>query len=105
MGRSKIVLNHLPPYFQSHERPLQAAVCGALGASTPSDWVGRVMEGHALLLPLPVREAAEAVAAALADPALPERAALGRTAVVKGQMWRDRAAEFAAIAGLTLPGR
>lgn len=105
MGRSKIVLNHLPPYFQSHERPPQAAVCGAVGASTPSDWVEKALDGHALMLPLPVREAAETIATALTDPALPDRAAVGGAAVMDRQLWRNRAAEFAAIAGLPTPAR
>lgn len=100
MGRAKLVLNHLPPYMQSHERPLQAALCGAAAASTPSGWVDRVMGGHALMLPLPVRDAAAAVAAALADPGLPDRAALGGAAVANGQLWEDRAAELASLAGL-----
>lgn len=95
MGRSKIVLNHLPGYFESHERPLQAAVCGAAAASTPSAWVARVTAGQAVALPNSPQEGAAAVAAALADPALPERAARGRAAVAAGQMWRDRAGELA----------
>lgn len=97
MGRSKMVLNHLPSYFESHERPLQAALCGAVAASTPSEWVDRVMGGHAVMLPLSMQDAATAVATALVDPALPERAALGCAAVENGQLWRDRAAELAAL--------
>lgn len=100
MGRARMVLNHLPPYLQSHERPLQAALCGAAAASTPSDWVERVMGGHALMLPLPVRDAAAAVAAALADDTLPDRAARAHAAVENGQLWMDRAADLAAAAGL-----
>jgi len=100
MGQAKMVLNQLPPYMQSHERPLQAALCGAAAASTPSAWVDRVMDGHALMLPLPAREAAAAVAAALADPGLPDRAVRAGAAVADGQLWEDRAAELAAVAGL-----
>lgn len=45
MGRARLVLNPLPPYYASHERPLQAA---ALGAAAPT-------------LPYPPDEAAEAL--------------------------------------------
>lgn len=102
MGRSKLVLNHLPPYFESHERPLQAAICGALAASTPSPWVERVMAGNALMLPLSPRESAAAIAATLSDPSLPERADRGRAAVANGQLWRDRGRELLTLAGGSL---
>lgn len=103
MGRTRLVLNHLPPYLQSHERPLQAALCGAAAGSTPSAWVEQATGGHALMLPLATDEAAATVAAALADPGLAHRAALAGATVADGQLWEHRAAEIAAVAGLTAP--
>lgn len=100
MGRSRLVMNHLPAYYESHERPLQAALYGAAAVSTPSPWLDRVMAGEAVALPASAGDGAAVVAAALHDPDLPERAARGRRAVENGQMWAHRAAEVARFAGL-----
>jgi len=91
MGRARIVLNLLPPYYESHERPLQAALHGAVGAGSPSPWLADALGGAALELPSDAEAAAEAVAAALAAPGLAERAAQGRMAAAAGHTWAHRA--------------
>ncbi len=100
MGRAKLVANHLPPYYESHERPLQAALYGAAAGSPPSDWLETAMDGQAIILPPPPKDAAATIAAALASPDLAERAALGRAAVENGQLWMHRSGELARIVGL-----
>lgn len=99
MGRSRLVLNLLPPYYESHERPLQAALHGAVAASSPSPWLDGVLGGNMLSLSTSPVEAAAQLGAALADgDGLAACAAQGRAAVEAGHLWAHRAAELAEFA-------
>ena len=92
MARAKIVLNLLPPYYESHERPFQAMAHGAAAATVAAPWLlGAVGAGSVLALPPDPGEAAEATLAALADDgALATLAAAGTAAFLAGHTWDHR---------------
>ncbi len=92
MARTKIVLNLLPPYYESHERPFQAMAHGAVAATVAAPWLLSALGGGALLALSPdPREAAAGTAAALADDdALAARAATGSAAFLAGHTWDHR---------------
>lgn len=101
MRRAKLVLNPLPPYYESHERPLQAMANGAVAANGPSGWMESSFSGGYLALPPAPKEAAAVIEAALADEAALERiAATGRAQCAAGHLWDHRAAEILRIAGV-----
>ena len=93
MARAKIVLNPLPPYYQSHERPLQAMARGAVAATPPMPWF-TPEPGEDPLIPLSddVEESVAGLTAALADDAsLEARARAGHDAFLAGHTWDHRA--------------
>jgi hypothetical protein len=95
MRRTKIVLNPRPPYYQSHERPLQAMANGAVAAEGPNAAMARDFPDSYLALPAAPREAARVLEAALADEARLEAiAAAGHAACLAGHLWEHRAAEI-----------
>lgn len=99
MRRSKIVLNPLPPYYESHERPLQAMVNGAVAAEGPNAAMAAAFPGGYLALPVSPREAAAELERALADEtALEAVAKAGRAACLAGHLWHHRAAEILRLA-------
>lgn len=98
MGRARITLNLLPPYYHSHERPLQAALHGGAAASSPSPWLDQVFGGSGITLPPDPDQAADILADALDDPRLAERARAGHDAVRGGHSWLHRAANILALA-------
>lgn len=93
MRRSKIVLNPRPPYYQSHERPLQAMANGAVATDGPNAAMAAAFPGGFLALPAEPGAAAEALEAALADDRhLEAIAAAGHAACLAGHLWAHRAA-------------
>jgi Glycosyl transferases group 1 len=95
MRRSRIVLNPLPPYYESHERPLQAMANGAVAANGPSAFMERAFPGGFLPLPAGPRAAAAVIEAALAEPMrLQAIAASGHAACLAAHLWDHRAAEM-----------
>lgn len=101
MRRSRIVLNPLPPYYESHERPLQAMAHGAVAANGPSGMMAAAFPGAYLPLPAGPQEAAAVIEAALADSALLQSiAGIGHNACLAGHLWDHRAAEILRLAGL-----
>jgi hypothetical protein len=92
MGRSRLVLNLLPPYYESHERVFQAMAAGALAATTPSDlWDRLFPNGECLSLPCRPDGIAATVAEILDRPEeMAERAAAGRAAFLAGHTWDHR---------------
>ncbi|HXZ02986.1 MAG TPA: glycosyltransferase [Stellaceae bacterium] len=99
MRRSKIVLNPLPPYYESHERPLQAMVNGAVAAEGPNAAMAAAFPGGYLDLPADPREAAAALEAALAaEGRLQAIAEAGHAACLAGHLWEHRAAEILRLA-------
>ena len=101
MRRTKIVLNPLPPYYESHERPLQAMANGAVAANGPSGFMEAGFPDGFLRLPAAPRDTAALIEAALGDDdALEAMAARGHAACVAGHLWDHRAAEILRIAGI-----
>jgi glycosyl transferase family 1 len=101
MRRTKIVLNPLPPYYESHERPLQAMANGAVAANGPSGFLEGVFPDGFFRLPAAPRAAAAVIEAALADDAALEAIAMrGHEACLTGHLWDHRAAEMLRIAGV-----
>jgi hypothetical protein len=99
MRRSRIVLNPLPPYYQSHERPLQAMANGAVAAEGPNAAMDAAFPGGYLSLPAAPHAAAAALEAALADEArLKAIAEAGHAACLAGHLWEHRAAEILRLA-------
>lgn len=98
MARSRIVLNLLPPYFGSHERPFQAMAAGAVAATLPLSWFdGAVTKDAYLALPYEPTACAGTLAAALAsDDRLAATAAAGTAAFLAGHTWRHRMAALVA---------
>jgi hypothetical protein len=94
MGRSRVVVNPLPPYYSCLERPLQAALHGAAAASTSSEWLTGAMEEANIALSMDPDDAAATIADALADSGLADRAARGRDVVARAHTWDHRAAEL-----------
>ena len=94
MARTKIVLNLLPPYYESHERPFQAMAHGAIAATAVAPWLLSSLGAEALLaLPPDPAEAAAAIGAALTDDrALAARASAGTAAFLGGHTWDHRLA-------------
>ncbi len=92
MARSKIVLNLLPPYYESHERPFQAMAHGAVAASVVAPWLSAATGSDSLLaLPPDPAAAASYVGTALAqDDALAALAATGSAALRLGHDWSHR---------------
>ncbi|MEI7610504.1 MAG: glycosyltransferase [Rhodospirillaceae bacterium] len=92
MARTRIVLNLLPPYYESHERPFQAMAHGAVAATVAAPWLVSAVGAESLLaLPPDAAEAAATAGAALAgDAALEARAAAGTTAFLAGHTWDHR---------------
>ena len=92
MARTRLVLNLLPPYYESHERPFQAMAHGAVAATVAAPWLLEAVGGDALLaLPPDPSEAVAIAAAALADDdALAARAAAGSAAFRRGHTWDHR---------------
>ncbi len=93
MARSKIVLNPLPPYYQSHERPFQAMARGAAAATSPMPWF-TTGEGQDRVLTLAddvEEQVARIVAAAADDAALEALAQAGHEAFLAGHTWDHRA--------------
>ena len=92
MARSRIVLNLLPPYYESHERPFQAMAHGAVAATVAAPWLLSTLGAGALLaLPPDPAEAATTVAVALTDDkSLAARAAAGTAALLTGHTWGHR---------------
>ena len=95
MRRTRIVLNPLPPYYESHERPLQAMANGAVAANGPSALLEKDFAGGFLPLPAEPVAAAAAIEAALGEPAQLEAiAAAGHRLCLAGHLWEQRAAEI-----------
>lgn len=94
MARTRIVLNLLPPYYESHERPFQAMAHGAVAATVAAPWLMNALGAGALLaLPPDPGEAAARVGAALTDDdALAARASAGTAAFLGGHTWDHRLA-------------
>ncbi len=99
MRSSKIVLNPLPPYYELHERPLQAMANGAVAANGPCAPMEVTFPGGFLALPVEPAAAAAGLEAALADePRLQAIAAAGHTACLAGHLWEHRAAAILRLA-------
>lgn len=108
MDRAKLVLNLLPPYYESHERVFQAMAAGAVAATTPAGlWENLFPPDAFLELPYEPKALAFALAAALADDGgLEAMAARGRTIFAAGHAWDHRAVailDFLRRAGEPLP--
>jgi hypothetical protein len=101
MRRAKLVLNPMPAYYDSHERPFQAMAAGAVAATGPSNLFGVAEFAGALLsLPAAPRNAAARIEAALADEdALQSVAAAGTRVQAAAHRWDDRARSLIAMAG------
>ena len=100
MRRSQIVLNPLPAYYESHERPLQAMANGAVAANGPSEFMEKAFTGGFLSHPHDGAAAAAVIEAALANKASLERlAAVGHVAVMSGHLWQHRARTILSLAG------
>jgi hypothetical protein len=104
MARSRVVLNLLPPYFGSHERPFQAMAAGAAAATLPLSWFDSAVAKDAYLaLPYESAACAEALAAALSDDdRLTATAAAGTAAFLAGHTWRHRMADLVAALNVSL---
>lgn len=92
MARSKLVLNVLPPYYESHERPFQAMAHGAAAAAVAAPWFLEAV-GVDAVWPLPPgpNAAASAVAMALADDdRLAAIAARGAASLREAHTWDHR---------------
>jgi len=99
MRRARIVLNPLPPYYESHERPLQAMANGAVAANGPCAPMAADFPGGFLPLPAEPGAAAATLEAALADDTrLQQVAAAGHAACLAGHLWHHRAAEILRLA-------
>jgi glycosyltransferase involved in cell wall biosynthesis len=100
MRRAKLVLNPLPAYYESHERPFQAMAAGAVAATGPSALFGGAEFAGALLsLPSDALGAASRIEAALGDDdALQGMAAAGTRVQAAGHRWDDRAAALVELA-------
>jgi hypothetical protein len=107
MARSRIVLNLVPPYFGSHERPFQAMAAGAVAATLPLSWFdGAVAKDAYLALPYEPAACAETLAATLdRDDHLAAIAAAGTAAFLAGHTWRHRMADLVAALGMTAPAK
>jgi glycosyltransferase involved in cell wall biosynthesis len=105
MRRSKLVLNPLPPYFGSHERPLQAMANGAVAAIGPSDYLAAAFPRRGYLaLSLDPRTAAAELEQALADDdRLRALAAAGHADCMATHLWDHCAREFLAEVGGAAP--
>jgi Glycosyl transferases group 1 len=99
MRRAKLVLNPLPAYYESHERPLQAAANGAVATNGPSGWLTRTFSGGLLPLPADIAGAAAMLEAALGDDErLQAIAEAGHRTCIAGHLWDHRAAEILRLA-------
>lgn len=107
MARSRIVLNLLPPYFGSHERPFQAMAAGAVAATLPLSWFdGTVAKDAYMALPYEPAACADALAAALADDdRLAATASAGTAAFLAGHTWRHRMAALVAALKIGAPAQ
>ncbi|MCB2102573.1 MAG: glycosyltransferase family 1 protein [Rhodobacterales bacterium] len=94
MGRAKVTLNLLPPYYASHERVFQAMAAGSVAASTPSDlWSAWFGDGQVAQLPYAAHGQWAELEGLLSDDAgLAERAARGHRAFLDGHTWDHRVA-------------
>jgi glycosyltransferase involved in cell wall biosynthesis len=100
MRRARIVLNPLPPYYESHERPLQAMVNGAVAANGPNAFLAAAFPGGYLPLPAEPQEAAAALEAALEDEErLSTVAAAGHASCRAAHLWDHRAGAILRLAG------
>ena len=101
MARAQIVVNPLPPYYESHERPFQAMARGAVAASGPMPWLGGTQTADSLLwLSADSAAAASLLGTALADAAdLEVRAACGLAAFAAAHTWDHRVATLLAWLG------
>jgi hypothetical protein len=100
MRRAKIVLNPLPPYYESHERPLQAMANGAVAANGPSSFLAEAFPRAYLPLPAAPREAASVLEAALRDDErLRAIAVAGHDMCMAAHLWDHRAGEILRSAG------
>jgi hypothetical protein len=101
MGRSRVVLNLLPPYFGAHERPFQAMAAGAAAATLPLSWFDTAVAKDAYLaLPYEPAAFADALAGALGDDGrLHTVAAAGAAALAAGHTWRHRMETLLAALG------
>jgi hypothetical protein len=103
MARTRLVVNLLPPYYESHERPFQAMAHGAVAATVAAPWFLEAVGAEAVLaLPTEAEAAVATIAEALtADTAsagagsgsgseLAGRAAHGHAAWRHGHRWDHR---------------
>lgn len=100
MRRAQLVLNPLPPYYESHERPFQAMAAGAVAVvGSSSLFAAPEFAGAALSVPAEPRAAAAAIEAALSETArLPAIAAAGTRAQKAAHSWDHRAVALLALA-------
>ena len=101
MRRAKIVLNPLPPYYESHERPLQAMANGAVAANGPSEFLYDAFPRGFLQLPAMPRAAAAVIEAAFDDDdGLRTIAETGHKACMAAHLWDHRARQLIAFAAV-----
>jgi glycosyltransferase involved in cell wall biosynthesis len=93
MRRAKLVLNPLPLYYESHERPFQAMAAGAVAVvGSGGLFAAPEFAGAVLTMPIDPQESAPLIEAALADePRLVEIALAGRRAQKAAHTWDHRA--------------
>ncbi len=105
MRRSKLVLNPLPPYYESHERPLQAMANGAVAAIGPSEYLADAFprRGYLALSRDSTAAAAELEQALADDDRLRALAAAGHADCMAAHLWDHCAREFLAEVGGAAP--
>lgn len=105
MRRTQVVLNPLPPYFGSHERPLQAMANGAVAAIGPSDYLAAAFPTRGYLaLPYDAAAAAAALEQALQDgDRLQALAQAGHADCISAHLWDRCAAAILAELNDTAP--
>ncbi|HEY1504295.1 MAG TPA: glycosyltransferase [Stellaceae bacterium] len=100
MRRAKLVLNPMPPYYDSHERPFQAMAAGAVAVVGPGNlFDAPPFEDAVLTMPVEPRAAADIISAALADETrLPAIACAGMRLQKAAHTWDHRAATLLDLA-------
>jgi hypothetical protein len=100
MRRAKLVINPMPPYYESHERPFQAMAAGAVAAVGPGGvFDAPEFAGAVVTTPVDPHEAALALEAALADEQLLAEIAQGGTRAQKAtHTWDHRASMLIKLA-------
>ena len=100
MRRAKLVINPMPPYYESHERPFQAMAAGAVAVVGPGDLFGAPeFAGGVITMPVDAQEVAAALEVALAgELRLAEIAAAGTRAQKTAHTWDHRAATLIELA-------